>query len=357
MLRRCCIDCIRWPRPQYMRPGLFLCLVGESVGRSILEGDGDDAAIVHNDVVDDLLEEAARDGGVNGSDVLLVVDVAVFNQLVRHDVVAGLADEVVAQLLAGLLVLQLLDAGIDFFELLGDLPALHDEVFLGHGLVIVEVEGVQTGEGIVELAAPSAERVNLADGVVITGEGDLRAVLHGIAGGAKRIEKLAQSVGADRGHVLKRFAAEQLTLQNLGRRGLRGVLGGPDDVGNVVQDKRAERGVGDVLVGTGGSFAPSAATGVLRGAEAVCPAPVEVGCHVGAALAAAEQAGKDVDVLPDVCFVRGDTTVLIPCQQELYAIEHIIVQNGFVVILNGDPLVGVALLYTFAVRMDVVDVS
>lgn len=39
-------------------------------------------------MVDDLLEEAARDGGVNGSDVLLVVDVAVFNQLVRHDVVS-----------------------------------------------------------------------------------------------------------------------------------------------------------------------------------------------------------------------------------------------------------------------------
>lgn len=88
-------------------------------------------AIVHNDVVDDLLEEAARDRGVNGSDVLLVVDVAVFNQLVRHDVVAGLADEIVAQFLAGLLVLQFLDAGVDFFELLGDLPTLHDEVFLG----------------------------------------------------------------------------------------------------------------------------------------------------------------------------------------------------------------------------------
>ena len=70
-----------------MRPGLFSCLVGERVGRSVLESDGDDAAIVYNDVVDDLPEEAARDRGVNGSDVLLVVDVAVFNQLVRHDVV------------------------------------------------------------------------------------------------------------------------------------------------------------------------------------------------------------------------------------------------------------------------------
>ena len=61
-----------------MRPGLFSCLVGERVGRTVLESDGDDAAIVYNDVVDDLLEEAARDRGVNGSDVLLVVDVAVF---------------------------------------------------------------------------------------------------------------------------------------------------------------------------------------------------------------------------------------------------------------------------------------
>lgn len=138
MLRRCCIDCIRWPRPQYMRPGLFSCLVGERVGRSILERDGGDTAIVHNDVVDDLMEEAARDGGVNGSDVLLVVDVTIFDQLVCHDVVAGLADEVVAQLLAGLLVLQLLDAGIDFFELLGDLPALHDEILLRHCFVVVE---------------------------------------------------------------------------------------------------------------------------------------------------------------------------------------------------------------------------
>ena len=87
MLRRYCIDCIRWPRPQYMRPGLFSCLVGECVGRTVLECDGGDAAIVHDDVVYDLLEEAVRDGGVNGSDVLLVVDVAVFDQLVRHDVV------------------------------------------------------------------------------------------------------------------------------------------------------------------------------------------------------------------------------------------------------------------------------
>ena len=243
MLRRYCIDCIRWPRPQYMRPGLFSCLVGECVGRTVLECDGGDAAIVHDDVVYDLLEEAVRDGGVNGSDVLLVVDVAVFDQLVRHDVVAGLADEAVAQFLTGLLVLQFLNAGIDFFELFGDLAALHDEVFLRHGFVVVEVQGVQSGEGVVELAAPSAEGVNFTDGVVIAGEGDLRAVLHGVAGRTERIEELAQSVGADGGHVLERFAAEQLTLQNLGRRGLRGVLGGPDDVGNVVQDERAERGV------------------------------------------------------------------------------------------------------------------
>ena len=116
MLRRYCIDCIRWPRPQYMRPGLFSCLVGECVGRTVLECDGGDAAIVHDDVVYDLLEEAVRDGWVNGSDVLLVVDVAVFDQLVRHDVVAGLADEVVAQFLAGLLVLQFLDTGVDFSD-------------------------------------------------------------------------------------------------------------------------------------------------------------------------------------------------------------------------------------------------
>ena len=30
-----------------MRPGLFSCLVGERVGRSVLESDGDDAAIVY----------------------------------------------------------------------------------------------------------------------------------------------------------------------------------------------------------------------------------------------------------------------------------------------------------------------
>lgn len=45
------------------------------MGRTVLECDGGDAAIVHDDVVYDLLEEAARDRGVNGSDVLLVVDV------------------------------------------------------------------------------------------------------------------------------------------------------------------------------------------------------------------------------------------------------------------------------------------
>ena len=73
------------------------------MGRTVLECDGGDAAIVHDDVVYDLLEEAVRDGGVNGSDVLLVVDVAVFDQLVRHDVVNecpigcrhSLSDEVV----------------------------------------------------------------------------------------------------------------------------------------------------------------------------------------------------------------------------------------------------------------------
>ena len=247
------------------------------------------------------------------------------------------------------MVLQFLNAGIDFFELFGDLAALHDEVFLWHGLVIVEVQGVQTGEGIIELAAPSAECVDLADSVIFTGEGDLRAVLHGVTGGAERIEKLAQRVGADGGHVLERFAAEQLTLQNLGRRGLRGVLGGPDDVGDVVQDERAERGIGDVLVGAGGSFAPPTAAGILRGTEAVCPPPVEVGRHVGAALAAAEHTGKDVDVLPDVCFVRGNAAALVPSQQELHAAEYIFVQNGFVVVLDGDPFVRVALLDAFAV--------
>lgn len=34
-----------------MRPGLFSCLVGECVGRTVLECDGGDAAIVHDDVV------------------------------------------------------------------------------------------------------------------------------------------------------------------------------------------------------------------------------------------------------------------------------------------------------------------
>ena len=173
----------------------------------------------------------------------------------------------------------------------------------------------------------------------------------GVSGRAaqKVAEKLAQSVGADGGHVLERFAAEQLTLQNLGRRGLRGVLGGPDDVGDVVKDERAERGIGDVLVGAGGSFAPPTAAGILRGTEAVCPPPVEVGRHVGAALAAAEQTSEDVDVLPDVCFVRGNAAALVPSQQELHAVEYIFVQNGFVVVLDGDPFVRVALLDALAV--------
>lgn len=94
-----------------MGPWLFPCLVGKRVGRSALERDGDDAAIVCDDVVDDLLEKAARDGGGDGLDVFLVVDVAVFDQLVCHDVVAGPADEVIAQRLAGLLILQFLRCG------------------------------------------------------------------------------------------------------------------------------------------------------------------------------------------------------------------------------------------------------
>lgn len=74
------------------------------MGRTVLECDGGDAAIVHDDVVYDLLEEAVRDGGVNGSDVLLVVDVAVFDQLVRHDVVGWLTFQKKHHLTRGVLL-------------------------------------------------------------------------------------------------------------------------------------------------------------------------------------------------------------------------------------------------------------
>ena len=87
----------------------------------------------------------------------------------------------------------------------------------------------------------------------------------------------------------------------------------------------------------------------MRGAETVRPPPVEVGRHVGAALAAAEQTGKDVDVLPDVCFVRGDPAAFVPRQKELHAVEHVVIQDWLVVVLDGDPFVGVALLDAFAV--------
>ena len=129
---------------------------------------------------------------------------------------------------------------------------------------------------------------------------------------------------------------------------IRGVLRGLKDHGYKIGGFNAYA-TSDVLVGAGGSFAPPTAAGVLGGAEAVRSPPVEVGCHVGAALAAAEQASKDVDVLPDVCFVRGNAAALVPSQQELHAAEYIFVQNWFVVVLDGDPFVRVALLDALAV--------
>ena len=66
---------------------------------------------------------------------------------------------------------------------------------------------------------------------------------------------------------------------------IRGVLRGLKDHGYKIGGFNAYA-TSDVLVGAGGSFAPPAATGVLGGAEAVRSPPVEVGRHVGAALAA-----------------------------------------------------------------------
>ena len=113
---------------------------------AVFECDGRHTAVVCVNVVNDGCEEALGDCRVNGADVLLVVDVTTFDQLIGHDVVAGFHDEAVARDF-GILppALDLREPGIDLFELFGQICPLHDEVFLRHGVLIIQVEGVQAG--------------------------------------------------------------------------------------------------------------------------------------------------------------------------------------------------------------------
>lgn len=46
---------------------------------------------------------------------------------------------------------------------------------------------------------------------------------------------------------------------------------------------------------------------------------------------------------------EGTPAALVPRQKELHAVEHVVIQDGLVVVLDGDPFVGVALLDAFAV--------
>lgn len=133
-------------------------------------------------------------------------------------------------------------------------------------------------------------------------------------------------------------------------------FGGPDDVGDVVQDKGAQDHVGDVFVGAGGLVSAAAAAGVNGGADPVCPPAVLVGSHIGAALGAAQEAAEDVDVLPDVGLPGGHAAPPVSLEQELEAGEESFVQNGLVVVLDSDPLILRSFVGPLAAGMDVVDV-
>jgi len=63
----------------------LLLLVCEGVDHSVSEGDGLNSTIGNNDVLDDVLDESARYLGIYLADVLLVIYVAVFDELGDHD--------------------------------------------------------------------------------------------------------------------------------------------------------------------------------------------------------------------------------------------------------------------------------
>lgn len=63
----------------------MLLLVCEGVDHPVSESDGLNLTVGNDDVLDDVLDESTRYLGIYLADVLLVIDIAIFDELGDHD--------------------------------------------------------------------------------------------------------------------------------------------------------------------------------------------------------------------------------------------------------------------------------
>jgi len=227
----------------------LLLLVCEGVDHSVSEGDGLNSTIGNNDVLDDVLDESARYLGIYLADVLLVIDVAIFDELGDHDEVSCFFEELIIR--HDRVVTLRLDFGkpfVGFFERIKELLAFDKVVLFGHLRVSEEVEGFQSVDSGFVFALPFFEDPSFIGNCaasVIDGCGFVLKPRRTIQ---EQCAELLQPVSGDGFDIAEHRASKQLALQSICGSGFAVRLLSLDDICDVVEDKRAESDIGDVLV-------------------------------------------------------------------------------------------------------------
>ena len=205
------------------------------------ELDGSDPAVVNQDLADCRSDECPRDLWRNLAEVVAVVDVVVFQELLGHDEVAGFGDKVLRVADAAALgCLQLRDPPLGGLDIQEDLLAFHDILSLGEITAVEQIEGSQLAEGVVILPLPLPEHFQFGDHCRLFCGDHGRTVFHPRLPAQQQGVELFERVPVDCRDIRESLPFEELFLKLVQGGPLPDPPVCPDNVGDEVEDERAE---------------------------------------------------------------------------------------------------------------------